>query len=526
MVFSPGSMKPYQRKVQSCKKANGDVGEQGGNRCEDLKERDVDLTNRFLAETGIPQGSPISPVLFLFFNAPLIEECSATNLRLQVGGFVDDVHLLAYGESTEGNCRTLKAAHEICLRWASTHGASFAPQKYELVHLTRSPKKFNMKATVDLGTTSTRPKASIRVLGLHIDGKLRWGPHMREVKAKMIPQCRALSMTAASTWGATLNKARQVYSVVVRPAMTYAAAAWHTPKGLQGAHETYVKQLEVVQNGCLRRVLGAFKATSTRVLEAESEIAPIQLTLDEAVLRSQATRGTHPVTKAGNAHIRSKLRTMRLRNRRVDNRGRPIKEKEAGETPAEEKEAWALRMLRMDNWRRLTKPDQSRDVVWARCLIKEWKDKRWEALWDEYQASIPEQARSTAQCGNLKEDRRSLHVELAKAESSVLTQMRTGKISLAHFLHTMRVPEFFSAHCTCGWIRQDVKHVLLFCPELAEGRQELIDSAGIQDIRQMLSTKKGVKAAAKWLMQTGILQQYSLANEQLYGKRARRNSQL
>ncbi len=49
MVFSPGSMKPHQRKVQSCKKANGDVGEQGGNRCEDLKERDVDLTNRFLA---------------------------------------------------------------------------------------------------------------------------------------------------------------------------------------------------------------------------------------------------------------------------------------------------------------------------------------------------------------------------------------------------------------------------------------------------------------------------------------------
>ncbi len=52
MVFSPGSMKPHQRKVQSCKKANGDVGEQGGNRCEDLKERDVDLTNRFLATTA------------------------------------------------------------------------------------------------------------------------------------------------------------------------------------------------------------------------------------------------------------------------------------------------------------------------------------------------------------------------------------------------------------------------------------------------------------------------------------------
>lgn len=112
-------------------------------------------------------------MLFLFFNAPLIEQCLAAGLRLQIVGFVNDIHLLAYGESTEGNCQTLKIAHKICLEWASTHGASFAPQKYELVHLTRSPKRFNMKAAVDLGITSTKPKTSIRILGLHIDGKLR-----------------------------------------------------------------------------------------------------------------------------------------------------------------------------------------------------------------------------------------------------------------------------------------------------------------------------------------------------------------
>ena len=33
-------------------------------------------------ETGIPQGSPISPVLFLFFNAPLLEECARTRLPI------------------------------------------------------------------------------------------------------------------------------------------------------------------------------------------------------------------------------------------------------------------------------------------------------------------------------------------------------------------------------------------------------------------------------------------------------------
>lgn len=131
------------------------------------------------AETGIPQGSPISPVLFLFFNALLIESCVVAKLPMQIGGFVDDVHLIAYGKSTEANCEVLRKAHQICLHWARTHGATFAPKKYETLHLTHSPKRFNMKATVDLGTVAVNPDTSIRVLGLHIDGKLKWGPHLR-----------------------------------------------------------------------------------------------------------------------------------------------------------------------------------------------------------------------------------------------------------------------------------------------------------------------------------------------------------
>ena len=45
----------------------------------------------------------------------------------------------------------------------------------------------------------------------------------------------------------------------------------------------------------------------------------------------------------------------------------------------------------------------------------------------------------------------SLHANLPKPQSSLLTQIRTGKISLAGFLHTRRVPNFKSPACPCGW---------------------------------------------------------------------------
>ncbi len=125
-----------------------------------------------LVETGIPQGSPISPILFLFFNTPLIEECKKLKLLIQVGGFIDDVHLLAYSRSTKRNYEVLDKAYEVCLRWAKTYRASFTPKKYELVHMTRRTKGVKMDVIVKLEGIEVKLKTSIRVLGLMLDSKL------------------------------------------------------------------------------------------------------------------------------------------------------------------------------------------------------------------------------------------------------------------------------------------------------------------------------------------------------------------
>ena len=43
---------------------------------------DDEETDDFLLPRGVPQGSPISPILFLFYNAELIEECRKHDARL------------------------------------------------------------------------------------------------------------------------------------------------------------------------------------------------------------------------------------------------------------------------------------------------------------------------------------------------------------------------------------------------------------------------------------------------------------
>ena len=99
---------------------------------------------------GIPQGSPISPILFLFYNSELLEICNRTDLNAQAIGFIDDVNALAWSRSAQHNVRILQRVHERCIEWARRHGTKFAPDKYELVHFTRR-RKVNLNCGIQLG---------------------------------------------------------------------------------------------------------------------------------------------------------------------------------------------------------------------------------------------------------------------------------------------------------------------------------------------------------------------------------------
>ena len=59
-----------------------------------------------------------------------------------------------------------------CLGWARRHGAKFEPTKYELIHFTRRPKKFDTKQKLRLGGTTREPNEAVKVLGLFLDPKL------------------------------------------------------------------------------------------------------------------------------------------------------------------------------------------------------------------------------------------------------------------------------------------------------------------------------------------------------------------
>ena len=152
--------------------------------------------------TGIPQGSTLSPILFLFFSSTLLPELNRQCTTAT--GFVDDTNILTFSRSTEENCRTLERTHKACVAWAKTHGATFAPEKYQLIHFTRKPKQFNMEATIRIPGFDGGPSPIMRILGVHPDPKLKWGPHIRLTAAKATTQMAAVTQLQRAHGGPPL----------------------------------------------------------------------------------------------------------------------------------------------------------------------------------------------------------------------------------------------------------------------------------------------------------------------------------
>ena len=87
----------------------------------------------------VPQGSLLSPVLFLLYISTLYKALEGIQ-GMVVIGFADDTNLMSFSHDPHMNCHRLEAAWGVCVRWANSHSMEFAPQKSELMHFTRAHK--------------------------------------------------------------------------------------------------------------------------------------------------------------------------------------------------------------------------------------------------------------------------------------------------------------------------------------------------------------------------------------------------
>ncbi len=66
--------------------------------------------DNFLTHTGIPQCSPLSSIIFLVYNADLVDAYNLPTLPTSENRFMNIVNALAFGKTTEDNCEHCKVS--------------------------------------------------------------------------------------------------------------------------------------------------------------------------------------------------------------------------------------------------------------------------------------------------------------------------------------------------------------------------------------------------------------------------------
>ena len=108
-----------------------------------------------------------------------------------------------------------------------------------------------------------------------------------------------------------------------------------------------------------------------------------------------------------------------------------------------------------------------------------------------------------------------LHASLPKPHSSLLTQIRTGKIGLVAFLHKCWVPGFKSPACPCGWQWETAKHVILNCPRFTRERWQLRQVIPSTDFQRLTTDPRAAAVVTAWFLRLDLLPQFTWAREQL-----------
>ena len=479
-----------------------------------------DYTSQLMdVQVGIPQGSPISPILYLFYNADMVDECTKARLTSNTTAFVDDNNILVYSDSTQSNCEKLQEVHLICKKWASQHGSQFNVDKYKMIHMARA-RRDDMQQSLVLDDQIIEPDDKLKILGVYLDRTLSGNAQVRATLDKAPKLLAAMRTLQGSNWGASLQASRQVYLGMVRPALTYGSLVWYRPEGILKGGRTTAKKLQAVQGQFLRTVAGAYKATSVEALEVETYVQPLDIHLTKLTLGAVARYTLSKARKGIEKRVTAILRGRGIRGRTPKYWG-PFQTLQAWTTaispqPLERQTSLDEEATREANGKLLNTVKAAIAANGRDC----WK-RRWETgIKGAHSRAL--QPRPNAKITQI-------HNGLKKHQSAITVQLRTGKIGLRAFLYRKRVPQIDSPFCLMCNELETVQHVLLRCPRWEEEREECIRT-GLKggtrpSLKVLLNTKKGCLAAARMVQRIELLPQFQSCDIEEVGEEVEQEEQ-
>ena len=221
---------------------------------------------------GTPQGSPVSPLLFVIYVAPL-------HIPLDRGlvlPYVDDFSLTVSSPSYRTNSRSLQAAFGRIRAIAHSRKVDFSVPKTELIHwrtpLQRDPPGTPSPPPVALDGQIFHPSEKLRWLGYWFVPNLASSAHFSWRLALSQAAFSSVRRLSDASKGVSPHLCHRLAYCLMFPILSFGADLFTPTKGLQNKMEVHWRQVQ-------RWVTNCFLSTPVPILAVESCLPPLTVLL-------------------------------------------------------------------------------------------------------------------------------------------------------------------------------------------------------------------------------------------------------
>jgi ribonuclease HI len=232
---------------------------------------------------GLPQGSPVSPILFLIFSNAMLEKPHYPSDAVDTS-YIDDVCMVQTSRTIARANTLLEDRTEQHLLRGLHLGLTFSPAKTELLYcLPGTSKNKNISLSshppLRIMNTTILPKRTIKYLGVYIDESLTFLHHAAMAAARGSQVLGSFKFLRHRSRGIPAQVAHHLALTAIFPAMFWASPAWWT-----GSPST-TNTLKTTYNAVARWITGLPLNTRITNLITLAHLPPMEAYLDYLSLR-------------------------------------------------------------------------------------------------------------------------------------------------------------------------------------------------------------------------------------------------
>ncbi|CCU76238.1 TE1b-like protein [Blumeria hordei DH14] len=249
---------------------------------------------------GVPQGSPISPLLFLLYMA---EPMQSGNPGSRFS-YADDIGILGFGRTVAESAGAAQREVDHLLEWAGKNAVAFETQKSEVIQF---PGRRREEAVgVHVNGNLIEPADHIRWLGVHLDPRLNFKHHVTTWCGKAMKAAQQMRRFNSTSRGAAPRPLVGAVDMCIVSLATFGSDVWWpgskrpTTRGMVTSPTSNLcSMIDKANLMGLRAALPVMRTTPNVVVHREGGIPPAKVILEGNRLRLSARLKTlddrHPL---------------------------------------------------------------------------------------------------------------------------------------------------------------------------------------------------------------------------------------